>query len=396
MENPPPLAPVDPRALTLPKERNYFAVALLFSIFAWLILAITIIGLFYAVVIGPFVWLGNGLMVAALRSEAVRVSERQMPDLDATFHEVCARLGVRQPPELYVIQAGGALNAFATKHAGRNFVVVYSDMLEAFGPSSAEIRFILGHEIGHICSNHILKNLALLPALLMPLLGPAYSRACESSCDRHGAAASGDIGGSLRAMLTLAGGKETGRKLDPAAFADQYPQERGFFVSWHELTSGYPTLSKRTSDLRALHDPLLAVAPARNPFAYLFAMITPGGRLGGGANAIVFIFVIGLLAAMAIPAFQKVRQMSELKMCLNNLRQLSAAATQYAFEKGHVPRDMADLVGDGKYVTTKHVCPKGGIYRLQWDATIRATNVVCSRHGTVGDITAQFQRAQPR
>ena len=43
----------------------------------------------------------------------------------------------------------------------------------------------------------------------------------------------------------------------------------------------------------------------------------------------IVVVIIGLLAAMAIPAFQKVRQSSQDKAVLNNARQLSAAADQF-------------------------------------------------------------------
>lgn len=48
----------------------------------------------------------------------------------------------------------------------------------------------------------------------------------------------------------------------------------------------------------------------------------------------IVVVIIGLLAAMAIPAFQKVRASSQDKAVLNNLRQLSSAADQYFLEKG--------------------------------------------------------------
>ena len=143
MLQPPPLAPVPPVGLslqTLPvsKENNYFAWVLIISIVAWLALAITIFGIFYAALFGFFLWLGNGLLTAYLRAEAIRVGPDQLPELAATFQDVCARLGLRDTPALYVLQSGGLLNAFATRFAGRDFVVVYSDFLEALGPSSPE------------------------------------------------------------------------------------------------------------------------------------------------------------------------------------------------------------------------------------------------------------------
>lgn len=59
---------------------------------------------------------------------------------------------------------------------------------------------------------------------------------------------------------------------------------------------------------------------------------------------------VGLLAAMAIPAFQKVRVASQDKAVLNNLRQLTAAADQYYLEEGKRTATYDDIVGPTKYV----------------------------------------------
>ena len=64
----------------------------------------------------------------------------------------------------------------------------------------------------------------------------------------------------------------------------------------------------------------------------------------------IVVVIIGLLAAMAIPAFQKVRQSSQDKAVLNNARQLSAGADQYFLENGVSSVASSDLVGADKYV----------------------------------------------
>ncbi len=64
----------------------------------------------------------------------------------------------------------------------------------------------------------------------------------------------------------------------------------------------------------------------------------------------IVVVIIGLLAAMAIPAFQKVRQSSQDKAVLNNARQLAAAADQYFLENGVSTAASADLVGATNYV----------------------------------------------
>jgi type IV pilus assembly protein PilA len=64
----------------------------------------------------------------------------------------------------------------------------------------------------------------------------------------------------------------------------------------------------------------------------------------------IVVVIIGLLASMAIPAFQKVRQQSQDKTVLNNARQLSAGTDQYYLEHGVTTVALVDLVGPGAYV----------------------------------------------
>ncbi len=64
----------------------------------------------------------------------------------------------------------------------------------------------------------------------------------------------------------------------------------------------------------------------------------------------IVVVIIGLLAAMAIPAFQKVRQASQDKAVLNNARQLSAASDQYFLENGVSTVAQTSLVGPSNYV----------------------------------------------
>ena len=64
----------------------------------------------------------------------------------------------------------------------------------------------------------------------------------------------------------------------------------------------------------------------------------------------IVVVIIGLLAAMAIPAFQKVRTASQDKAVLNNARQLSAASDQYFLEAGASYAPSINLIGATNYV----------------------------------------------
>jgi len=64
----------------------------------------------------------------------------------------------------------------------------------------------------------------------------------------------------------------------------------------------------------------------------------------------IVVVIIGLLASMAIPAFQKVRTNSQDKAILNNARQLSAASDQYYLENGVSSVAISALIGPTTYI----------------------------------------------
>lgn len=64
----------------------------------------------------------------------------------------------------------------------------------------------------------------------------------------------------------------------------------------------------------------------------------------------IVVVIIGILAALAIPGFQKMRTASQDKAVLNNARQIANAAEQYYHETGSNSVLVAELVGPTKYV----------------------------------------------
>ena len=78
-----------------------------------------------------FLFLSHVVMVAYIRGSAVRLGPNQLPDLYERVRILSARVGIEKEPEAYLMQAGGALNAFATKFMRSDMIVIYSDLLEA-------------------------------------------------------------------------------------------------------------------------------------------------------------------------------------------------------------------------------------------------------------------------
>lgn len=94
----------------------------------------------------------------------------------------------------------------------------------------------------------------------------------------------------------------------------------------------------------------------------------------------IVVVIIGLLAAMAIPAFQKVRASSQDKAVLNNARQLAAGADQYFIELGIGYVSLTELVGASAYVKVlKTVADESYPLNYTQAVTITITNVGSAR-----------------
>jgi prepilin-type N-terminal cleavage/methylation domain-containing protein len=101
----------------------------------------------------------------------------------------------------------------------------------------------------------------------------------------------------------------------------------------------------------------------------------------------IVVAIIGLLAAIAIPNFVKARATSQANACINNLRQIDAAANQWALENhqttGATVSYPSALTPYIKLNAAGSIpgCPAGGTYAV---ATLGTTpQVTCSLANTV-------------
>jgi type IV pilus assembly protein PilA len=99
----------------------------------------------------------------------------------------------------------------------------------------------------------------------------------------------------------------------------------------------------------------------------------------------IVVVIIGLLAALAIPAFQKVRQSSQDRAVLNNARQLAGAADQYMLENGSSLAAYDQLVGATNYVKSLSlVASEAYPTNFTQGVTITITGVAGARTITYG------------
>jgi Zn-dependent protease with chaperone function len=189
---------------------------------------------------------------------SVRLGEDQLPGTWADWNAVCARLDLPERYDLYLTQFP-ITNAMAIG-AGTPMVVVNSRTLDLL--DELEVRTVLGHEAGHILSDHVLYSTALvilislsgvgrLPIFAgLPLLGVKLAllewyRAAELSCDRAATLVTRDPIATCRTMLVLAGGMSA-RKLNVEAFMRQAAE----YEDWN---SGWDRVNRLRTELLLTH-----------------------------------------------------------------------------------------------------------------------------------------------
>lgn len=327
---------IAPEALVYPRERVLSTITLILGLLIWAALIVGTVGVALVVIgIGAIAYLfAHSALIAHVKGNGVELSAEQFPDIHGQFLDCCKRLGIEEPPQAYVLNGNGVLNAFATKFLRDRYIVLTSDIVDAMQGNPDGLRFYMGHELGHLRMKHISKQILRAPVLWLPLLGAAYSRARESTCDRHGLACSGSGSSAVLALSVLAAGRARWRTLNVAHYVRQTEHSSGFWMSFHELISGYPWLTKRAARMTNEQSATLA----RNPFAYLFALFVPfGGRLGGGFSFLIMVYIVGVLAAIAIPAYQDYTIRAKLTAVVTESEPTREKLAAYYLSNGRVP-----------------------------------------------------------
>ncbi len=95
---------------------------------------------------------------------------------------------------------------------------------------------------------------------------------------------------------------------------------------------------------------------------------------------LIVVVIIGILAAIAIPAFVKSNQVSRMNMCVNNMRQIEQATDQAAQELGMITGETPGQDTVDAYIKGgTPACPSRGAY--SYPAV--GSNASCSIHGTI-------------
>ncbi|WP_214779388.1 M48 family metallopeptidase [Exiguobacterium sp. s22] len=233
------------------REKLYFSLLVAASVLVLILgIALTIVsfGLFLWI-IGTMVALSlftHWIQIGYIRTNGVKVTPRQFTELHELVQRVGTEMGIRLLPDVYILQAGGLLNAFATRFFQKNMVILYSDVVELTRTGQTkEVEFVIAHELAHIRRNHVQKQWVVLLGSIIPFLGSAYSRACEYTCDRMAAHYLQDFGAAKRALTVLAIGGPLAKEVNEFDYLYEASRENGFIAKFSELLSTHPTLPKR-------------------------------------------------------------------------------------------------------------------------------------------------------
>jgi len=277
-----------------PSEVPLLVLAGLISLGIWLLAAISIVGLIYAAFLSLFFFVAHVVFVAHVRGNGVRVGPDQFPELHETVQRLSRRMGLNPPPETYVMQAGGTLNAFATKFLRSNVVVLFSDLLQACGDDVAARDMIIAHELGHLRAGHLRWTWFLLPGMMVPFLGTALSRAREYTCDRYGLEGAGRLDSALLGLTILAAGGRFGPMVNREAMVRQRDSMNTGLMRIGEWLSTHPPLADRMAAL----DPALDALCARSSAGTVRAL----GIMGAVCAAPVVVAVVAATALVGVAA----------------------------------------------------------------------------------------------
>ena len=150
----------------------------------------------------------------SLLAEAIRLSRRMAPDVAEALADCRQALGFERPVEIYV-RPDPHFNAFCHKpRSGPLVVGLSSRLIEEFSPT--ELRFVLGHELGHAAYDHfgipmpitatiedIGGTLVSRPVQLRMFV---WCRAAEVSADRAGLLCARDAQVGATAFFKLTSG----------------------------------------------------------------------------------------------------------------------------------------------------------------------------------------------
>jgi Zn-dependent protease with chaperone function len=332
--------------LVYKNEKILHGILVVIGLVFWLAITVGTFGMvwFYMLLFFLAYIFSHSAFISHIKGNGVKLSVQQYPELYAQYKQCCKKLGVAKEPEVFIMNSDGMLNALATKFLRRKYVVLFSSIIDAMKSHPDGINFYIGHELGHITRGHLDWTLLIAPGTVLPLLGAAYYRAREYTCDLHGLHCCNERNDAVLALGVLASGSGYWNTLDAGCFMAQSKNTGEFWMSFHELTGDYPWLCKRMQHIVSVGEGNQAEFPKRSFWAGFFAFFVPRIGVGGGlANVMVVVAIIGILAAIALPAYQDYTIRAKLASAFLMGDEIKKNATPFIKQYGELPNSLSSI-----------------------------------------------------
>jgi Zn-dependent protease with chaperone function len=254
------LPPLNTSAYRYPNEQITLALTVLL-VFAVIAISATVTlcasALFFLVIVG-ISYFASRSQHQALLNAAQPVTYRSAPQLAGLAQECAVRLQPT-PVEVFVVESR-VLNAYTFGLSRPNSVVLYSSLLETMDED--ELRFIIGHEMGHVRLGHTWLNTLVggMAGIPTPIAAAAilifafrwWNRSCEFSADRAGLLACGKPEKAVSALvkLVLAPGMHSTAQIQSALRQIEL-QGNDDLSHIAETLSTHPLLAHRIEQIRA-------------------------------------------------------------------------------------------------------------------------------------------------
>lgn len=199
----------------------------------------------------PLLVLNRNRREAAIRGNSVRLSDSQFPEVYAVLRDHCRRLGMANPPELFI--TGSTIPPYSKTFSRwrESYIVLHQVIFDIDDQKTMDvISFTLAHELGAVRLNQtaIWNEMLLTYISSIKWFRNPLERARTYSRDRYGAALSPT---GFRGLLIDAIGRRLMNQVNIEAYLAEERAYGGFWSSFDVFFEPKPQVFMR---IRRLHD----------------------------------------------------------------------------------------------------------------------------------------------
>ena len=196
-------------------------------------------------------------------ASGIEINEHNYPELNKLVNECVKTLNIHRP---YVIisSALSGLNAMAFGSDEEPYVALSPLMVKTMSPT--HLKFVIGHECGHVAMGHMIYHtvisIASVFASALPIIGPiintvgtlplmAWSRRSEISADRAGLLCCGELEAAQRTLIQLEMPFMDASEIDIPEYVANSERflKKGVLRKINEFDDAHPIIPKRIKAL---------------------------------------------------------------------------------------------------------------------------------------------------